>query len=362
MIITDIKFYVYNLPLTLPITLKGKQIYARKGLIVCATINNAVEGYGEIAPLDGFSRENFDDVCKQALQVKNYLINMELNDKFLSLENSFQIMLESADLFPSMRFGLESAFLNAIAIIKENSLYQILSDNYHHEIKVSGLLQGNQESILAEAEKLFNEGFRSFKLKVGRNFEEDCEIVQSLNKQLEGKALIHLDANQNWTAEQAIEFGQKIGCAAVEYIEEPFNNVEQIPHFFNDTLIPIALDESLLTVPLDEINHIEGVDFLILKPTLMGGIEHIWKYVRLANQMAFSAVMSSSFESGIGVYTLAQLAGASTHRERWSGLDTLKFFKEDLLREPLTINAGKINLDANLIHKDNIRFDLLKEL
>ena len=233
-----------------------------------------------------------------------------------------------------------------------------ITHEHHDHIKISGLLIGSKDVVVRQTKKMLEEGYHLFKLKVSDNIDEEIAKVRAVNEIIGGQALLHLDANQSWDLAKAIHFGNEVGLAAVEYIEEPFKYTSLIHDFFMQTTIPVALDESLQAMSFNDIKGIDGVDFFILKPTMLGGIEKINRIVNDANRFAITTVLSSSYESGIGMLTLANLAGMTT-RDRAAGLDTLKYFKGDLLKEPLSIHRGRMDIGDRMILSKDIRFDHL---
>ena len=72
-----------------------------------------------------------------------------------------------------------------------------------------------------------------------------------------------------------------------------------------------------------------GPAILILKPTILGGIEKVWQLMIHAQGLALETIMSSSYESSIGILGLANIAACAGH-DYSNGLDTLKYFKEDV--------------------------------
>ncbi|MFT5170185.1 MAG: O-succinylbenzoate synthase [Candidatus Omnitrophota bacterium] len=127
------------------------------------------------------------------------------------------------------------------------------------------------------------------------------------------------------------------------------------------TTIPVALDESTENNTLEELNHIDGVDVFVLKPNLIGSLETAWQHMLFTQSMAIRPVISSCYESSLGIYTLASLASCLAH-ESFTGLDTLKFFEKDILKEPLKIERGKLQLESRNITADDIDFSLCEEL
>ncbi len=67
------------------------------------------------------------------------------------------------------------------------------------------------------------------------------------------------------------------------------------------------------------------------------------------------------FESGITILTLANLSSLSTH-VNYAGLDTLKWFKEDLLLEPLTSDHGRLDISKRTVQSKDINFKLLTKI
>jgi len=126
-------------------------------------------------------------------------------------------------------------------------------------------------------------------------------------------------------------------------------------------LIPVALDESLLSLPFDDVKSISGVENLVLKPTMLGGIEKTCQIIRRAKDFALETIVSSSFESSLGIWVLTSLAGSSLHNAV-AGLDTLKWFKKDVLKKPILIENGSVHISKQKIGLQDINFDILNKL
>jgi len=362
MIIAAFDIYQYSLELNQPLILSGNEFKTRKGLIVHLKSGDGSEGFGEIAPLPGFSQETLSEAKEQAQILQANLLDQEISEKLSKLDGSFDKWLGDAILKPSVRFGLEGAILNLIASKKKTSLQKLISKNTHTQIRVNGLLAGSNDQVTIQAQDLITAGFKELKLKVDKDVDDAIKKVKAVNEIVYGKALLHVDANQAWSYEEAVEFGKQIGCDAVNYIEEPFKDIRKIPEFFDETLIPVALDESVQRLPFEDVKSISGVDILVLKPTLLGGIEKTWQVINRAENLALDAVISSSFESSLGILTLANLAGTLSHGGIAAGLDTLKWFKTDVLSSPLRFEKGGIDLTDTTVKSEDINFEALTKI
>lgn len=361
LIIKSFQIYKYQIPLAIPLTVKGHTQTNREGLIIKVEGEANNFGFGEIAPLPGFSQENLEEALTQCQNMKPKLEKSELPEKLLQLNGSFEHWLGKFKLYPSVRFGIEMAVLNLVTHYYKKPLCACLTSDFHSNVRVSALLSGNQKQVIEQAKSLLDEGYVSFKLKVGDSIHVEIEKIKAVSDIVKSRALLHLDANQSWTFEEALEVANAISCTAVEYIEEPFSKLEDIPKFFDTTLIPVALDESLMTHTFDEVKSIEGVDFLILKPQTIGGIERTWNIMQEAKRLAIRTVVSSCFESSLGILTLANLAGC-THLDNIAGLDTLKWFTNDILTTPLKITHGRLDIGQRYISNSDINPSLLTEL
>jgi o-succinylbenzoate synthase len=365
--LTAADIYSYALPLKHPLNIKGHPHLLREGFILHLKSSDGKEGFGEIAPLEGFSDETLDEALKQIQSFRHFLLSENIPTSLEKLDNGFERWLGAYNLKPSVRFGIEMAILNLTAQSRQKTLSKLISDSHRDsdthrdQVRVSGLLQGSQAEILKELRQLLKDGYRSFKMKVGEDLKEDILKVQAVITEMNGQALLHVDANQSWTISQAIQFTDEVGITVIEYIEEPFAKADSIPEFVNKTTVPVAMDESLSGLHFDDIKSIEGVDYLILKPSFIGSIEKTYALIKEAKRLALSPIISSLFESGLGILTLANLAGL-TSRDLFAGIDTLKWFKDDLLLEPLVTYHGRLDISRRTIQSKDINFKLLKKV
>lgn len=360
MLVDTFNIYTYEVPFKKPFFVKDLELTKRKGIILHLQIDK-YEGFGEIAPLENFSTESFEEALEQTIALKTHILNDEIPKHVEKLDGRLNKWLEKYKLMPSVQFGIETAILNLITSTRNIPLYKLITESFEEEIFISGLLQGSKEEILKQASEMINQGFKSLKLKVSNSIEEDIEKVNSLHDIITGKALLHIDANQKWEIDQAMIFGNHVNFTDIDYIEEPFSKIEDISNFYNKTLIPVALDETLQKKSFNDIKSIDGVDVVILKPTMIGGIDKTWEIIKEGKRLAIRAIISSSFETSIGVLALANLAGAIDHN-KFSGLDTLKYFEEDLLKDPITIEHGKINIKDRTITTNDINFQKLTKV
>lgn len=362
--IASFRVYKYSLPFYEPLYVHGFKLTNKEGLVIHLESDGDAEGFGEVTPLDGWSEESLNDAREQVRELRTSLTGRDVSPGVEKLEGKMRSWFGEMNLRPSVQFGMEMAVLNLIASTQNTALFQSITHAHsvHRDYtRVTALLDGTVEEVARQAKTFKGEGFTDMKLKVRGAVDESAAKVRAVNDVLGGEVLLHLDANQAWELEDAVRFGREIECGAVAYIEEPLKHVYQTPEFYQETLIPVALDESLSKLSFEEFKSMDGVDVLVLKPTALGGIEKTWQFMQQARALGVEAVISSSFESGLGILTLANLASC-TVRDQAAGLDTLKWFRRDLLKENVLIRHGRINIRQRPPREEDIDFNLLKEI
>lgn len=160
-------------------------------------------------------------------------------------------------------------------------------------------------------------GFSMKKLKLGHL--SVLEAVELVKTQL--PHALRLDWNRQWSLEEALAFTSHFKPNDFVYMEEP---TENLIAFSETTKFPVAVDESIHT----DYSKIPTLKAVVVKPTLVGYIPQIPSHLDL--------VLSSSYESGLGLLHIANLA--QTHTTLPLGLDTV--FENDLLIHPIRAENG----------------------
>ena len=113
--------------------------------------------------------------------------------------------------------------------------------------------------------------------------------------------------------------------------------------------IPIALDEELIGISkilrktlIDTIRP----QFIILKPTLLGGFEACIEWITLAQENKIGWWITSALESNIGLNAISQFT-STFDIEMPQGLGTGNLYSNNV-SSPLTVNNGFIKYDNSL--------------
>jgi o-succinylbenzoate synthase len=211
-------------------------------------------------------------------------------------------------------------------------------------VRVSALLRGDTSSEIAhEAQRAAREGFQTLKLKVGaRELALDEARVVAIRKAVGADVKLRIDANAAWKcaeAEQALE------CFApheIEFCEQPIeaSDISGLARLRAVSPIAIAADEALAGGrAVAEILEREAADLLVLKPAVLGGLRACVRIAASARARGVGCVVTSAFDSALGLTAALQLTAALPGPLPDAGLATGGAFVEDLAPAPRPTRA-----------------------
>lgn len=361
--IKNFEIFKYNLPLHSPLLIKQNKMYDRQGCVIQIGDNMGNVGLGETAPFPGLHRENLEMCVDQLNKLKRELINQDIPEKIELLNGKFDKWLFPFSLFPSVRFGFETAILNLIARMHNTNLFSLFSENPQKKIKINGLATGYPSQIVEHFYEQVDQGFKTIKLKIGwLPIEEAIELVSRIGKESLGKIQLRLDANSSWSIADAVKFDRSIDPGFIEYIEEPLKNFSYIQKFLGSCTLPLALDENLSNISINELKKYSKVKAFVLKPSVLGGFERCKQISNEGAKIGIYAVISSAFQSSIGLGASANFAASLNPGNIAMGFDTLRLFRSDVLNEPVCIKYGEIDLKKNYKLQKSLNQNVLTQI
>ncbi|PWB69551.1 o-succinylbenzoate synthase [candidate division GN15 bacterium] len=361
MMMISARMYQYRVPLVRPLPLKSHRISDREGLLIQFTDELNRIGWGEIAPLPGFSIESLEEARVCSARACHTLRGSELPEPAVLLERGIESILGYA-CPSSVTFGVESAILTLWSLVRGIEVRRFVNEWAPDAIPVNGLLTGSTATVTELAKRMVADGYTALKLKVGaESVEAEIEKTKAVRSVVPSQVKFRLDANQACDFDTAVRFGRAVNGLELEYIEEPLSDSARLEQFHDQTGLVYALDESVMKYSAEEWGDREGLGAVILKPTILGGVAAAYRLARRAEEMGVKPIISSSFESSVGTVTLANLACALAP-DAASGLDTLSWFADDLLINPVRTMAGRLNISGYEAFRTVVRTDLLKAM
>ncbi|HMP74977.1 MAG TPA: o-succinylbenzoate synthase [Kiritimatiellia bacterium] len=335
--ITRIETVPYCLKLRAPLCVGSLLLREREGVLVRMESASGAEGWGDAAPLAGYSRESIG----QARSELEQFCAAPPPDVTGTPDDLFR----SADGLPllssSARFAVESALASVAAAIAGKSLAAWLFGVDADRCPVNALISGEPEGWAERARAARAEGFTVAKFKVGRApISQELAALRDVHAAAP-ELLIRLDANRAWSPLVARGVADELAGLPLDYIEEPVRAGVALPAQWPRDM-GVALDESL---------HGEGpvpdpaapVVAWVLKPTLVGGLVRALRLAAQARTAGRRVIFSSAYESGVGIRVLAELAAVTGQP---AGLDTHAALETDVLAPRLQFSRGALELAA----------------
>ncbi|MCP2044494.1 o-succinylbenzoate synthase [Pontibacter sp. HSC-36F09] len=311
-------------------------------LQLCDSEDQKLTGIGECAPLQGLSIDARPD-----LEAKLKQFEKEVNENLFTPDDLLQL-LNSEDLrdWPAIRFALETALLD-LQRGGRKILYKNDFSLGKAGIPINGLIwMGEKDFMQEQIRKKLAEGYTCLKLKIGSlDFATELELLQRIREVAGPEDLtIRVDANGAFAPDEALRKLERLARYSLHSIEQPIRQgqPEQMQQLCAYTPIPIALDEELIgvqeaTQQVDMLNFIKP-QYIILKPTLVGGLQASADWIKLAEQRKIGWWMTSALESNIGLNAISQFtANYDIHMPQ--GLGTGQLYHNNIA-SPLQINKG----------------------
>lgn len=297
-------------------------------------------GYGEAAPLKGLSVDASDN------------FELQLQGILQRLNQQEAIEPEELNLYPSIKFGLETALLD----LEGGGKQQLFKSPFTAgtPIWINGLVwMSDIPKMLEEAQNKVAKGFSCIKFKVGaHDFDAECRMLETFRKtHLASNIEIRLDANGAFAKEDALVKLKELKRFSVHSIEQPIavNQTDWLEKICKESPIPVALDEELIgkTPHQESSKWLKSIEpsYLILKPTLLGGLSVAEQWVQLAEKNKIGWWATSALESNIGLNAIAQWV-AQKNLKMPQGLGTGMLY-ENNFQSPLLVEGEQLFYLAN---------------
>lgn len=340
---TTAALYRYAIPLAAELRLRGERTSERRGLVLVLRDSEAREGFGEAAPLPGFSPESIDETAQW---LEAWCHGLPPKARPAAPKSALYAISQAMVAIKSAATGWKP--------------HRILSGRASSFVNVNAVIMRG-EDLREQVERVQRAGFRAVKLKVDGDVDEAAAYVSEASGLLPPTVSVRLDANRAWSYEDAMRFARKIPSDRIEYIEEPLMDFERLDTFSKESGLPVALDESLPAWPRQRLADATFAHAFIVKPMMIGGAGEVLAILQQAKRARARVVFSGAFETDLGRRHLLAMAGA------WApgichGVDTGRFLSEGLLSNPEPESAARIRLADVFAEHPQINYSRLEQI
>lgn len=277
-----------------------------------------------------------------------------------NINKGLSFLLNELFEFPSIQFGLEQAFIS----LESKDQFELFPSQFtkgNDAIDINGLIwMGDKQFMKSQIKEKLKTGFSCIKMKIGAiNFDAEIELLKSIRKEFSSKEIeLRVDANGAFNPIEALEKLKILSEFEIHSIEQPIKQgqVQEMAELCAKTPLPIALDEELIGVfsSKEKGKIITSINpqYIILKPSLIGGFAGSQEWINLAAQNNIDWWITSALESNIGLNAIAQFTH-TLQSKLPQGLGTGGLFTNNF-ESPLEVKNGTLqynptkNWDFNL--------------
>ena len=331
--IDRLTLYRLRVPLTKPYKLSFGPLHAFDTVLVEAQSADGRRGYGEATYVTGYTDETID---------ASWELAQRLADEFDGFSSAtIQSRLEPC--FRSAPFTA-TAFNPAIEMLQANPL---LAVDEPVKVPVLGLLHASETGeIERESARLFAQGFKTLKVKVGFDADQDSAMVKRIQRALDGHGRIRLDANQGYARDDACRFAASLDPEGIELFEQPcaagdWDSAQAVARV---ATVPMMLDESIYG--LDDIRRaadLKAASYIKVKLMKLGGLDRLARAIDTIRECGMEPVLGNGVACDIGCWMEACVArGRITNAGEMNG-----FLKPgtSFLTRPLRFENGAVVLE-----------------
>lgn len=292
--ITDIS--VTPVSCTFERQVKGSQFEKERRETIILTVETDEDVRGRVYSGD------FGDVGTERRRTITRLIEDELapiaigRDAFAT-ESIWEAMFEGSKRFLNFETETRWLFVHAIGAIDtaiwdaigkrlNTPLYELwggytdelpfISAVYYEENK-------GRDELVEEVQELKRAGMAGIKLKVGRgSIDEDIARLKAVREAMGEKFIIGCDANQGWSAEEAVSFEERASQFGIRWLEEPvawYDQYRGMAEVRERTNVPVCAGQSEYTASGCRRLIEDGIVDILNFDASWGGGPTVWRKV-----------------------------------------------------------------------------------
>ena len=303
--------------------------------------DNGKQGIGECGMFKGLSvddKPDFEDklqwLCK-------------------NIHVSPTILLHELIEYPSIQFGLEMALQS----LENETPFELFPSKFtkgEQPISINGLIwMGTEAFMQQQIRDKIESGYACIKMKIGAiDFQTEINLLKAIRQEFPSNDIeLRVDANGAFSPSEAMEKLHRLSELDLHSIEQPIRQgqIEQMAELCKTTPLPIALDEELIGVfskeGKDELLETIKPQYIILKPTLVGGFKGSDEWIETANSHNIGWWMTSALESNVGLNAIAQYT-FTKQNQLPQGLGTGSLFTNNI-ESPLEVKNGALYYNTN---------------
>lgn len=315
---------------------------ALENVLFSIALTDGIKGYGEAAVATHITGETVEQTSSNLKKTGELLVGRSVSDYFKLTAQ----LREHLGHNKCALAAVETALMDALTRQQKIPLWKFFGARPYKLASDITIVIADLKETEQSVKKFYKQGFRAFKVKVGRDEDLDYKRVLSV-KRLAPRAAIYLDANQGYSATQTLRFLKMIDRAGVrpELIEQPvpredYDGLRKVTRL---SKIPVCADESarsiadVIRIVNDKAAHV--INIKLMKTGIFESIE----IILTARANGIKLMVGGMMETSLAMTASAHMA-AGLGCFDFVDLDTPFFIKDAVKKNPFLNSKGIYDL------------------
>ncbi len=312
--ITRIDLGMLRVPLKTPFKTALRTVDTVEDVVVLIRTDSGHTGHGEAAATAVITGDTHGSIIAA---IRHFIAPRLIGQDVADLNRLCALVQGAMERNTSAKAAVEIALYDLWAQLHGAPLYRMLGGGDPVITTDITISVDYIDKMVADSVSAVERGFESLKIKVGKDIGLDIERVKAIHAAVQGRALLRLDANQGWTAKQAVHAMRSLEAAGVqlELLEQPVkaNDIAGLKYVTERVSTPVMADESVFT-PLQVMDLIQqrAADIINIKLMKTGGLSNAIRIADIAAIHGVPCMIGCMIESSISVAAAVHLAVAKS--------------------------------------------------
>jgi L-alanine-DL-glutamate epimerase-like enolase superfamily enzyme len=282
-----------SLPMVKPVIMAGEEVRRADNVLVRITADNGLIGWGEAASAPVMTGETLESIVSAVHHMEAALCGRPAGD----IDGARAAMDSRMYGNHGAKAAIEIALHDLAGKAAGKPVSALLGERRRSRLPLLAVIGGGDlDSDLRDAEKKKADGFTAYKIKVGIDSPEaDAARTRAICKLLGDGLLISADANQGYSADEALVYVRAVEGAGLDFFEQPVmaDDLANMARVQATTTIAIGADEGIHS--LDDIRRhhaAKAARGVSLKAIKLGGLRALTQAGRLCDSLGMSVNIS----------------------------------------------------------------------
>ncbi len=344
--ITAIELGMLRVPLKTPFKTALRTVDTVEDIVVLVRTDTGHTGYGEAPATAVITGDTHGSIIEA---IRHFIGPRLIGQDVSNLNRICGLIQGSMERNTSAKAAVEIAVYDLWAQLHGAPLYQMLGGDDPVITTDITISVDYIDKMVADSLSAIERGFESLKIKVGKDIGLDIERVKAIHAAVEGRALLRLDANQGWTAKQAVHAMKALEDAGVvlELLEQPVKaaDIAGLKYVTDRVNTPVMADESVFS-PTQVFDLIQqrAADIINIKLMKTGGLSNAIRIADIASIYGMPCMIGCMIESSISVAAAVHLAVARADVITKVDLDGPSLGRFNPVEGGVTFNESEISI------------------